>query len=101
MVLVLAPGEPRCARLVANPDVAPPQSQVLVRVLDRAVSRKPKDAVARIGGASDWKGGAKDIQASVLQELTAAGVVEPVTHIHLGVFKSSGPARADPRSSPS
>ena len=52
--------------------------------------RKPKDAVARIGGASDWRGRAKDIQESVIQELAAAGVVEPVTATHLGVFKSTG-----------
>lgn len=76
--------------MVANPGVAPPQSQVLAQALDRAVGRKPKDAVARIGGASDWRGRAKDIQESVIQELDAAGVVEPVTATHLGVFKSAG-----------
>ena len=86
--LVLAPGEPKRARLVANPGV-PAQSAALAQARDRAVNRKPKDAVARIGGAPDFKGRANDIQESVLQELTAAGVVEPVEHTHLGVFRST------------
>ncbi len=86
--LVLAPGEPKRARLVANPGV-PAQSAALAQARDRAVNRKPKDAVARIGGASDFKGRANDIQESVLQELTAAGVVEPVEHTHVGVFRST------------
>ena len=86
--LVLAPGEPKRARLLANPGV-PTQSAALAQARDRAVNRKPKDAVARIGGASDFKGRANDIQESVLQELTAAGVIEPIEHNHLGVFRST------------
>jgi Golgi phosphoprotein 3 (GPP34) len=86
--LELAPGDPKRARLVANPSVIP-QSQALAQTRDRAVNRKPKDAVARIGGASDFKGRANDIQESVLHELAAAGVVEPVDHTYLGVFRST------------
>ena len=59
------------------------------QAVDRVVNRKPRDAVARLGGASDWKGGANDIQAPVLEELAAAGVVEPVARTHLGAFRST------------
>ena len=45
--------------------------------------------MARIGGASDFKGRADDIQESVLDELAAAGVVERVEHTKLGVFRST------------
>lgn len=88
-VLDLGPGEPRRAHLVAQPGAAEPRSAVLVQARDRAVDHKPKDAVARIGGGSDWKGRADDIQESVLEELADAGVVEPVEHTHLGVFRST------------
>jgi hypothetical protein len=88
-VLDLEPGEPSRARLVARGGVAAPQSAVLEQVRDRAVGHTPKDAVARIGGASDWKGRANDIQDSVLEELVAAGVLDRLQHRHLGVFTST------------
>ena len=88
-VLTLGPGDPKRARLVAAPAGPTPASPALVQALERAVDRRPKDAVARIGGASDWKGRADDIQDSVLRELAAAGVVEPVEHVRLGVWRST------------
>jgi hypothetical protein len=59
-----------------------------VEARDRAVDQKPKDAVARIGGASDWKGRADDLQEAVLAELVDAGVLERVERTRLGVFTS-------------
>jgi hypothetical protein len=88
-VLELEPGEPRRARLVATSGAEPRQSWVLGQARERAVGRKPKDAVARIGGASDWKGRANDIQDSMLEELVVAGVLERVERTHLGVFRST------------
>ena len=87
-VLDLAPGDPGRAQLVAHAGAVPP-SPVLAQARDRAVGHKPKDAVARIGGGSDFKGRANDIQEAVLEELAAAGVVEPVEHTRLGVFRST------------
>jgi hypothetical protein len=43
--------------------------------------------MARIGGASDWRGRPNDIQDSVLEEMAAAGVLERVEHAHLGVLR--------------
>ncbi|HET7800608.1 MAG TPA: GPP34 family phosphoprotein [Humibacillus xanthopallidus] len=88
-VLELEPAESRRARLVATPGAARRQSWLLDEVRERAVGRTPKEAVARIGGASDWRGRAKDIQESVLEELATAGVLERVEHGHLGVFRST------------
>lgn len=88
-VLELEPGESRRARLVATPGAERRQSWLLDEVRERAVGRTPKDAVARIGGASDWRGRAKDIEESVLEELATAGVLERVEHAHLGVFRST------------
>ncbi|WP_404387403.1 GPP34 family phosphoprotein [Humibacillus xanthopallidus] len=88
-VLDLEPGEPGRARLVARPGAATLQSAVLEQAKERAVGHTPKDAVARIGGASDWKGRAKDIQESVLDELAAAGVLDRFQHRHLGLFTST------------
>jgi hypothetical protein len=88
-VLELEPGEPSRARLVARPGLAAPTTAVLEQARDRAVGQTPKDAVARIGGASDWKGRATDIQESVLEELVAAGVLDRFQHRHLGVFTST------------
>jgi hypothetical protein len=88
-VLELEPGEPSRARLVARAGVAAPQSAVLEQARDRAVGQTPKDAVARIGGASDWKGRANDIQECVLEELAAAGVLERFQHRQLRVFTST------------
>ncbi|WP_404391809.1 GPP34 family phosphoprotein [Humibacillus xanthopallidus] len=88
-VLDLEPGEPGRARLVARPGAATLQSAVLEQAKERAVGHTPKDAVARIGGASDWKGRAKDIQESVLNELAAAGVLDRFQHRHLGLFTST------------
>jgi hypothetical protein len=87
--LELEPGEPKRARLVAAAGAEPRQSWVLEQAWERAVGHTPKDAVARIGGASDWRGRAKDIEESVLEELATAGVLERVEHAHLGVFRST------------
>ena len=81
-VFELESAEPTRARLVVRPGVAPGQSVALEQARDRAVGHNPKNAVARIGGASDGKGRAHDIQESVREELAAAGVVERVGHTH-------------------
>jgi hypothetical protein len=86
--LDLGPGDAKRARLVAVPGAAEPRSPVLVEARDRAVAQKPKDAVARIGGASDWKGRADDLQEAVLAELAEAGVLERVERTHVGLFTS-------------
>jgi hypothetical protein len=86
--LDLGPGDAKRARLVAVPGAAEPRSPALVEARDRAVDQKPKDAVARIGGASDWKGRADDLQEAVLAELVDAGVLERVERTRLGVFTS-------------
>jgi hypothetical protein len=86
--LDLGPGDAKRARLVAVPGAAEPRSPVLVEARDRAVAQKPKDAVARIGGASDWKGRADDLQEAVLAELADAGVLERVERTHVGLFTS-------------
>jgi hypothetical protein len=86
--LDLGPGDAKRARLVAVPGAAEPRSPVLVEARDRAVAQKPKDAVARIGGASDWKGRSDDLQEAVLAELADAGVLERVERTHVGLFTS-------------
>lgn len=88
-VLELGPGDPRRARLVAAPGAPEPSSPVLARARDRVVGHAPKDAVARLGGASDWKGRAEEIQDAVLHDLAGAGVVEPVAHTTWGVARST------------
>lgn len=85
--LELEGGERRRPRLVAAPGVGPRQSWMLEEARERAEGHTPTDAVARIGGASDWRGRANDIQESVLEELAAAGVLERVEHAHLGVLR--------------
>src|SRR3954447_23015579 len=59
-VLDLGPGDRQHARLVAVPG-AEPRSATLGQVRDRAVGRTLKAAIARTGGASDWKGRADQI----------------------------------------
>ena len=88
-ILELTAGEPRQARLVAAPGAAEPRSLVLAQANDRVVGHKPKEAVARLGGASDWKHRADDILEAVLQELAALGIVEPVERTTLGVLRST------------
>lgn len=88
-ILELTPGEPGRARLVAAPAAAEPRSPVLGQARDRVVGHKPKDAVARLGGASDWKHRADDIEEAVLQELAAAGILEQVEHTTFGVARST------------
>jgi hypothetical protein len=88
-VLELTPGEARHARLVATPGAPEPHSVVLAQARDRVIGHKPKDAVARLGGASDWKGRADEIRDAVLQDLAGAGIVEPVEHTTLGVVRST------------
>lgn len=87
-VLDLGPGDPKGARLVAVPGAAEPPSPALAEARDRAIDQKPKDAVARIGGASDWKGRADDLQDAVLAELADSGVLERVERTRLGLFTS-------------
>ena len=87
-VLELEPGEPSRARLVARPGLRAATCGARAGT-GPGRGPNPKDAVARIGGASDWKGRANDIQESVLEELAAAGVLERVEHAHLGVFTST------------
>lgn len=86
--LDLADGGTKRARLVADTAVTP-RTAMLAQARERAANHTPKDAVARIGGASDWKGRADDLQESVLRELADAGVVEPVAHTRFGVLRST------------
>jgi hypothetical protein len=83
--LDLEPGDPKKARLVAVAG-RHPASPVLAEALERAAGQKPKGAVARIGGASDWKHRAGDIQEAGLAELVEAGIVELTEGRTLGVF---------------
>ena len=82
--LDLEPGEPRRARLVATPGGVP-RSQLFAEVLERANGQRPKNAVARIGGASDWRNRANGIQDATLEELEDSGIVEVVEHRTLGL----------------
>lgn len=86
--LQLGPGEPRHAQLVAGPAPAP-ASAALGEARERALDHTPKQAVARIGGGSDFRGRADTIQESVLAELAELGVIERVRHTRLGIFGST------------
>lgn len=76
-VLVLDRGvPPRRAKLWARDGATPPA--YLVDALGRADGRRPKDAVARIGGGQTFRKRSDDIRDAVMADLARAGIVEAV-----------------------
>lgn len=84
-----AAGDPRFrpGRLVRTSQ--PVADPLRAEVVDLVHDRKPKDAVARIGGASAWKDRAGGLKESVLAQLTAEGVLRHESGKVLGLFPTN------------
>ncbi len=83
-------GEPgvRAGRLVLVGAAVPEDDSPWSEVLRRAEGQKPKNAVARVGGASSWHDRAGQLRDVVMADLAREGVVSAHEHRSLGLFPS-------------
>lgn len=67
----------------ATGDLAEPWQEVL----DRAAGQRPKDAVARVGGAQSWKDRTTAIRDAAVADLTRREIVAPESRRVLGLIE--------------
>ncbi|GAA3224337.1 GOLPH3/VPS74 family protein [Actinocorallia longicatena] len=87
------PSHPR-GRLVATG--TPASDPRLSHLLAVAEGRRPKDAVSRIGGASDWRNRAGNLKEALLEDLAEAGLLTRERSRILGLFPTTSWKPADP-----
>ncbi len=76
---------------------ATPAEPILIEILDRAHGKKPKDAVAQIGGISSFTNRASTLRDQLLARLAADGVLRQETIKILGLFPTTSWKQHDGR----
>lgn len=79
-------GEGKATRLIATGGHVPSE---LTEAIERADGRSPKDAVARIGGASSFSDRIGRLRDATWRGLEGAGTVRPQAHKVLGLFPTT------------
>lgn len=79
-------GQGKKARMVATGGHVPTE---LTEAVERATDRSPKDAVARIGGASSYRDRAGAIEKATWEGLAAGGSARPEEHKVMGLFPTT------------
>ncbi|WP_165962762.1 GOLPH3/VPS74 family protein [Occultella glacieicola] len=64
-----------------------PADPLRLAILDKAHDRKPKDAVAALGGMFSWSDRAKTLKEQLLEGLAGEGVLEQQESKILGIFR--------------